>query len=68
MWTDINLKVVKSIFHPLQLHSHFKLTKEVVEYFSKKLNNMKEKYQKYWQHEFYTNNYEAEQVQLDWNK
>ena len=55
-WTDLNLKVIQSIFHPNQLHSRCQFSKEVTEYFSKRLNNVKDKYQKYVEDEFYTNN------------
>ena len=29
LWTVLNLKVIQSIFHPDELHSHFKFLKEV---------------------------------------
>ena len=46
-WTALNLKVIQSIFHSEQLHRCFHLPKEVEEYFSKRLNNVKDNYQKY---------------------
>ena len=67
-WTVLNLKVIQSIFHPGQLHSRFRFLKEVAEYFSKRLKNVKYKYQNYGDDEFYTDNYEPEQVSLGWSK
>ena len=58
MWTDINLKVIQSIFHPDQLCSRCHFPKEVAEYLSKQLNDVKGKYKKYGEDDFYTDNYE----------
>ena len=46
-WPALNFKVIQSIFQPNQLHSCCHLLKEVVEYFSKQLKNVKDKYQRY---------------------
>ena len=43
-WTDLNLRLIKSIFNPDQLHRHCHFPKEVEEYFSKKVHNMKDTY------------------------
>ena len=64
MWTDLNLKVVQSIFQLDQLHSHCHLPKEVAESFCNRLNNMKDKYQNYGEDDFYTNNYNTGEVML----
>ena len=68
MWTTLNLKAIQSIFHPNQLHSRCHFPKEVAEYFSKRLNNVKDKYQKHGEDEFCTGNYEPGEVALGWNK
>ena len=67
-WNDFNLKAIQSIFHPDQLHSRCHFPKEVAEYLSKRLNNVKDKYQKHQDDEFYTNNYEPVEVALGWIK
>ena len=43
-WTALNLKSIQSIFHPNQLHSRFHFPKDMAEYFSKIINNVKDKY------------------------
>ena len=55
-WTDLNFMVVQYIFHPDQLHSRCHFPNEVAEYFSKQLNNVKGKYNKHREGEFYTVN------------
>ena len=40
-WTVLNLKVIQSIFHPNQIHSNCHFPKEAVEYFYKRLNDVK---------------------------
>ena len=67
-WTVINFKAIWSIFHPNQLHSSCHFPIEVVEYFSKRPNNVKDNYQKYGEDDLYTNNYEPGQVVLGWIK
>ena len=42
-WTTLNLKAIQSIFHPNQLQSRCNFPKEVTEYFSKQLNNVRDK-------------------------
>ena len=46
-WTNINLKEIQSMFHPDQLHSRCRFPKEAVEYFSKRLKNVRDKYDKH---------------------
>ena len=67
-WTDLNLKVIQSIFHPNQLNSRCHFSKEVAEYFSKRLNNVRDKYQNNVEDEFYTNNYDPGEVELGRSK
>ena len=55
-------------FHTNQLHTPCHLPKEVTEYFSKQLNNVKGKYKKHVEDEFYTANYDPGEVVLDWSK
>ena len=55
-------------FHTNQLHSRCHFPKEVAEYFSKRLNNVKDKYQKYGEYGFYTDNCELGEVALGWSK
>ena len=55
-FTALNLKVVQSVFHPDQLNNNCNLPKDVKEYFSKTLNNVKDKYQNYGEDELYTDN------------
>ena len=63
-WTALYLKAIQSIFHLNQLHSRCHLPKEVAEYLSKRLNNVKDMYQKHGEDEFYTNNYDPGEVVL----
>ena len=42
-WTALNLKAIQSIFHPDHLRSNCHFPKEAAEYFSKRLNNLKDK-------------------------
>ena len=58
LWNDLNFKSIQSIFRPDQLNSCCHFPKEVVEYFSKRLNNAKDNYQKHGEDEFYTDNYD----------
>ena len=67
-WNALNLKVIQSIILLNQLHGCCHFPKEVAEYFSKWLNNVKDKYQKHGEDEFYTNNYEPVEVALGWSK
>ena len=68
LWTALNLKEIQSIFHPDQLHSHCHFPKQVANYFSKRLNNMKDKDQKNVEYEFYSNKYDPSEVALGWSK
>ena len=60
--------MIQSIFHPNQLHSRCHFPKEVAEYFSKQLKNVKDNYQKYGEDELYTNTYYPVEVALGWGK
>ena len=67
-WTALNLKVIQSIFYSDQLHSYCHFPKEVAEYFSKRLNNVKYRYRKYGEYELYTDNYQPGEIVLCWSK
>ena len=67
-WTALNLKAIRPIFHPDQLHSCCHFPTEVEKYFSKRLDNVKDKYQNSREDELYTNNYEPGEVALGWGK
>ena len=60
--------MIQSIFHPNQLHSRFHFPKEMKEYLSKRLKNVKNKYHKHGEDEFYTDTYEPGEVALGWSK
>ena len=64
LWTALNFKMIQSIFDPNQLHSHCCFPRWVTELFSKRLNNVKDKYKNYGEYEFFANNYEPGQVDL----
>ena len=64
--TEQNMKAIQYIFHPDKLHSRCHFPKKVAEYFSKRLNNLKEKIIKYGDNEFYTKTYPVGEVQLGW--
>ena len=42
-WTEENLKAIKIIFHPNLLYSCCHFPKELVDYFTKRINSVKEK-------------------------
>ena len=67
-WTALNLKVIQSIFHPDQLHSRCYFPKEVADYLSEQLNNVRDKYEKHVDDEFYAINYGPGDVELGWSK
>ena len=67
-WTGLNLKEIQSIFNPGRLHSHCHFPKQVVQYLSKQLNNVKDKYHYYVEDEFYTDNYKPGEVALGLSK
>ena len=63
--TEHNYKAI-SFFHPNILYSSCHLPKEVEYYFTKRIDIVKEKYQKYGDYEFHTESYETGQVPLGW--
>ena len=65
LWTE-NLKAIQPIFHPNQLHSCCHFPREVAEYLYKQLNNVKERFIKYGENDFYTKNYPDGGVQVGW--
>ena len=67
-WTVFNFKVIQSIFHPDQLHGRCHFLKEVAEYLSKRLNNVKDKYHNHGEDDIYTDNYNPVDLVLGWSK
>ena len=66
-WTENNFKDIQFIFNPDIMYISCHFPKEVADCFTKGISSVKEKYQKYGEHDLYTKNYKAGEVPVGWS-